>query len=216
MSNTEDLKNSRRDFSRKIFLENEANADPWVQFNSWLSEAQKEGILDYNAFNLATVDEHGFPQARVVLLRNATNLGLTFYTNYNSAKGIELSKSNKVCANFYWSALERQIRVSGVVEKVSAKESDDYFASRPRESQLAAWASVQSAVIQNREQLEESLAKYQAQFVDQDVPRPEGWGGYKIAPRFFEFWQGRPYRLHDRIVYRLDADFEWFMERLAP
>ncbi|MFT4678755.1 MAG: pyridoxamine 5'-phosphate oxidase [Flavobacteriales bacterium] len=216
MSNTDDLESARRDFSRKIFLENEANADPWIQFKAWLKEAKEEKLMDYNAFNLGTVDNHGFPQARIVLLRDTSDFGLTFYSNYNSAKAADISNSNKVCANFYWAPLERQIRVSGVVEKVSSEVSDEYFSSRPRESQLAAWASVQSSVIQNREQLEASLEKYKAQFADQDVPRPERWGGYKIRPRYFEFWQGRPYRLHDRIVYRLDADFEWFMERLAP
>ncbi len=216
MSNTDNLKNDRRDYSRKIFVEDQADANPWVQFNAWLKEAQKDGVVDYNAFNLATLDADGFPQARVVLLRDAKDLGLTFFTNYGSAKGKELALSNKVCANFYWSSMERQIRISGIAEKVSTEDSDEYFASRPRESQLAAWASVQSAVIQDRAALEENLAKYQEQFADQDVPRPEGWGGYKISPHRFEFWQGRPYRLHDRIVYRLSADFEWFMERLAP
>ncbi|MCB0760443.1 MAG: pyridoxamine 5'-phosphate oxidase [Flavobacteriales bacterium] len=215
-SNEDDLKNTRRDYNRQILLEDHAAADPWKQFAAWLEDARNENIVDYNAFNLATIDDHGFPQVRVVLLRDTGSNSLTFFTNYNSDKGKQLNATNKVCANFYWSQMERQVRIVGIVEKVKPADSDAYFASRPRESQLAAWASVQSAVIRNREELEANLAKYDKEFEGKEVPRPENWGGYRIMPRLFEFWQGRPYRLHDRIVYRLDADFAWFMERLSP
>jgi pyridoxamine 5'-phosphate oxidase len=141
---------------------------------------------------------------------------LIFFTNYQSRKGKDIAANPKVGVNFYWASLERQVRVSGSAHKTSVAESDEYFAERPRESQIAAWASAQSEVLTGRDVLENKMEEYTKKFEGMDVPRPENWGGYRIIPNYFEFWQGRPFRLHDRLIYCVDADFEWFIKRLAP
>ena len=214
MSN--DLHSVRKDYSMHVLLESKAEQDPFKQFESWLDEARKSGDPDYNAMTLSTVGDHGFPSQRVVLLRDFDRHGVVFYTNYNSVKGQEIAVNPKVGINFFWKDLERQVRMKGEARKLPKEVSDAYFASRPRESQIGAWASEQSTVIKDRAELEARIAEIEARFKDQAVTRPPYWGGYQIFPISFEFWQGRPGRLHDRILYRCDADGEWFLERLAP
>ncbi len=190
-------------------------SDPFDQFCDWLDDAlSTEGIVEPNAMTVATVGANGCPSARVVLLRQWDARGFVFYTNFESRKGDDLTVHPFAALLFWWGALQRQIRVEGRVERVLDVESDAYFATRPRGHRLAAWASHQSAVIPDRETLERAIVEADARFPD-DVPRPPFWGGYRVVPERFEFWQGRPNRVHDRIAYERGGD-GWTIARLSP
>lgn len=189
--------------------------DPMAQFRQWFDAALRAGIPEPNAMHLSTVGASGRPNGRIVLIKEVSDAGFVFYTNYESRKGQELLGQPVAALTFFWPELERQIRIEGVVEKVSDAESDAYFASRPRGSQLGAWVSHQSQVIATREVLDIRQRELEAQFADQPVPRPSYWGGFRLVPDALEFWQGRPSRLHDRIHYRKDST-GWVLERLSP
>ncbi|MCB0739106.1 MAG: pyridoxamine 5'-phosphate oxidase [Bacteroidetes bacterium] len=184
------------------------------QFNVWFNEALKAEVLEPNAMTLATASSNGSPSCRVVLLKGVDN-GFVFFTNYLSRKGSHLLENPNACLNFFWPELERQVRIEGSVEKVSALESDDYYNSRPFGSQIGAWASPQSQKIEGRELLEQRVEELQKEFSEDTIKRPEHWGGFRLRPDFVEFWQGRPSRLHDRICYLLEND-RWNRFRVAP
>lgn len=199
------------------FLESDAAKSPYEQFAKWWADAERSKIDEFNAMVLATSSKEGSPSARVVLLKDFNEEGFIFYTNYNSRKGREILSNPNACLIFFWKELERQIRIEGIVEKVDEKTSDEYFNSRPRGSKIGAWASPQSEVITGREMIEKNALSYQQKFNDATtIPRPAAWGGYIVKPAVVEFWQGRPDRLHDRILYSRQKDKSWKTERLAP
>lgn len=206
----------RKEYKQQTLLETDVLADPVAQFTKWWDDALKSEIEEVNAMTLATADKNGMPAARIVLLKEFSEKGFVFFTNYNSHKGNELEANPNACLVFFWKELERQVRISGQVKKINAKESDEYFASRPEGSRIGAWASPQSHVINSREVIEENSRRYQQQFTGGNIPRPPHWGGYSVIPVVIEFWQGRPNRLHDRIRYNLQDDHTWKIERLAP
>lgn len=205
----------RKDYTTETLLESDVAADPITQFRKWWEQVMASDVLEPNALTLATASSDGFPSARIVLLKDFDQRGFVFYTNYKSFKGLQLTENPKATLVFFWKELERQVRISGVVEKVSGAESDEYFASRPIGSRLGAWTSPQSNVIPNREWLEEEFEKRKEEFASGTVPRPPHWGGFRVRPVIVEFWQGRPSRLHDRIQYTLEGG-SWKIERLAP
>jgi pyridoxamine 5'-phosphate oxidase len=209
-----DIASIRRDYQLKSFEQTDANKNPFQQFKAWFNEAVESEIDEVNAFTLATCSNEGKPSARIVLLKDATDFGFTFFTNYNSKKGIEILNNPNAAICFFWKELERQIRIEGTIVKASVQESEAYFKSRPIGSQLGAWASPQSSTILDRSILENNLKHY-ASMYQNDVPKPEHWGGYTLIPNYFEFWQGRSSRLHDRIAYEFKND-EWLISRLAP
>lgn len=206
----------RTDYSKATLDIDSVEKDPIIQFEKWFKQAIKSEALEPNAMNLATLSENGRPTSRIVLLKGIENAQFIFYTNYQSQKGRELELNPACALNFFWPELERQIRIEGVVSRVSADTSDTYFQSRPRASQIGAWASPQSALIKERSILEERVVQIEKKYKDLKVlPRPKQWGGYGVTPFKIEFWQGRPSRLHDRIVYTL-VDAKWKINRLAP
>ncbi|HUI31137.1 MAG TPA: pyridoxamine 5'-phosphate oxidase [Candidatus Acidoferrales bacterium] len=216
MSIEEHIKNLRREYSGEPLDEAMVDPDPFRQFEEWFNEAIESEISDPHAMVVATVSQTERPSARVVLLRGIDGNGFVFYTNYRSRKGVDILRNPNVAAVFFWSELHRQVRVEGSVEKVSSRESDNYFHSRPRESQVGAWASIQSEIISDREELDRHFKEYERRFEGKLVPRPDSWGGFRIIPEVYEFWQGRPNRLHDRILYKLDKSGGWKISRLAP
>jgi pyridoxamine 5'-phosphate oxidase len=210
------LADLRQNYSRGGLSEAGAGDDPFALFRTWFEQALAAGIHEPNAFVLATSTPDGVPSARLVLLKALDDRGFTFFTNYDSRKGHELATNPRAAMVFPWHPIERQVRVEGTVEVVTAAESDDYFAHRPLGSRLGAWASAQSAVIPGREFLEQRHAELMAKYPDGNVPRPPNWGGYRVLPAAVEFWQGRPSRLHDRILFTRQPDGSWKRERLSP
>jgi pyridoxamine 5'-phosphate oxidase len=210
-----DLGDRRRSYDRDTLDETRAAADPLVQFKAWFDDALGAGLIEPYALTLATADERGRPAARVVLLRGWDERGFTFYTNYASRKANEIAHDPAAALLFYWDALERQVRIEGPIAKVDAAESDAYFARRPRGHQLSAWASEQSRTVPDRATLEAAMRDAERRFAGGDVPRPPHWGGYRVEPERFEFWQGRRDRVHDRLAYVRDGA-GWRRERLAP
>ncbi len=206
----------RKDYQLQSLSENNVAADPVLQFQAWWEEALQSEIAEVNAMTLATASSDGLPSARIVLLKGFSERGFSFFTNYNSFKGQQLSENPRACLVFFWKELERQVRITGVVEKLTEQDSDAYFNSRPPGSRIGAWASPQSQVIESRQWLEANEHEVQQEFGNKAIPRPEHWGGYLVKPVCVEFWQGRLNRLHDRIQYMLNPDGSWKVERLAP
>ncbi len=205
----------RKDYTLSGLTEAETSSDPFQQFALWFSQALGAQVLEPNAMTLATIDINGHPRARIVLLKGFDEHGLIFHTNYDSAKGKNIAVHPQVALVFWWGELERQVRIEGNAEKISTQESEIYFSSRPLDSQIGAWASAQSEVVSSRDELESRFVEYKKSFSDKPIPRPANWGGYRIVPHFFEFWQGRSSRLHDRLCYRLSNE-QWIRERLCP
>lgn len=205
----------RSDFAGQKLSKEDVDADPFVQFRTWFDEGVEAEVEELQAMVITSVSAEGWPSSRIVYMREIDEDGFVFYTNYNSSKGQDYAANPKISVTFFWKELARQLHVQGDIEQVSAERSDAYFASRPRMSQVGAWASEQSESLTSRNELELKVDAFDKRFKDQDVPRPPHWGGYKITPRAFEFWQGRPSRLHDRIVYKL-VDGVWKIDRVSP
>jgi pyridoxamine 5'-phosphate oxidase len=206
----------RKDYARFTLREEDVDPDPIRQFAHWFDEVTRSTLPEPHAMTLATCTHDGRPSARIVLLRGVDERGFAFFTNYESRKARELDKNPWAALVFFWHDLERQVRVEGRVERVSADESDVYFHGRPASSRIGAWASPQSQVIPTREALEERFGDLENRFADGAIPRPSNWGGYRLIPDSVEFWQGRPSRLHDRLRYTRGQQDGWLIERLAP
>ena len=208
------LNESRREYTKYEFDKQRALDDPFQQFDDWFEFAKKNAVFEPNAMHLSTVNADGKPKNRVILLKSFSDKGFDFFTNYNSHKGHEIEANPQVAITFFWPNIERQIRIEGNIQKTTADISDAYFKTRPRDSQLSAWASDQSDIVDNREQLEEKLNAVKMRFSD-EIPRPDHWGGYRVIPNYFEYWQGRENRYHDRIAYQ-KSENKWDVFRLSP
>jgi pyridoxamine 5'-phosphate oxidase len=206
----------RREYARARLDEADVSHDPFVEFARWFAEAREAELPDPTAMTLATATADGAPSARIVLLKAFDERGFVFFTDYRSRKGAELEANPRAALVFYWGELDRQVRITGAVDRTSQEDSERYFSSRPLGSRLGAWASHQSRVIPGRAALEAALREVEARFGDGDVPLPEHWGGYRVTPEAIEFWQGRESRLHDRIRYVREAGGRWKVERLSP
>jgi pyridoxamine 5'-phosphate oxidase len=206
----------RKDYKLRTLSEEDILQDPIAQFSAWWQEVTHAGIEEANAMTLATANADALPDARIVLLKGFDDRGFVFYTNYESAKGRELLENPRACLVFFWKELERQVRITGLVALAGDKESDEYFNSRPEGSRIGAWSSPQSEVIEDRQWLENNEKKMRERFAGKPIARPSWWGGYRVKPTIIEFWQGRSSRLHDRILYSLQPNGDWKIERLAP
>ena len=212
----EHLENLREDYKTASLSENDSKADPVKQFDVWFKEAVDAKLPEPNAMTLATATHDGRPSARIVLLKGVYDNGFVFYTNYLSRKGKEITKNPLGALTFFWAGMERQVRIEGTIEKITREQSDKYFQSRPKGSQIGALASPQSQEIASREILEKKWAELETEYADKTIPKPSFWGGYILKPRLIEFWQGRPSRLHDRILYKKIDNTNWKKVRLAP
>lgn len=206
----------RREYSLQQLNKKDAHPNPFEQFTLWFDQAVAAKLPEPNAMTLATATSDGKPSARMVLLKDYDERGFVFYTNYKSRKGQQLLANPWGAIAFWWTQLERQVRIEGQIEQVSAEESDAYFHSRPQDSQLGAWASEQSQVIDSREVLEQRLQQLKKEYETKTIPRPPHWGGFRLIPVAIEFWQGRPSRLHDRLLYQRTAEGSWMIQRLSP
>ncbi|MGZ0017017.1 pyridoxamine 5'-phosphate oxidase [Yeosuana sp. AK3] len=212
-----DLGNYRKSYEKEQLLESNISDNPMELFQKWFHEVDTNfEVEETNAMTISTLGLDGYPKNRVVLLKRYTYEGFIFYTNYNSEKGKAIELNSKVCLSFFWNSAERQIIIKGNAEKIAENLSDGYFESRPRGSQLGALVSKQSDIIDSRSYLEEKLLNLEKEYEGKEIPRPEFWGGYIVKPAEIEFWQGRPNRLHDRIRYKLQEDFNWKIDRLSP
>jgi pyridoxamine 5'-phosphate oxidase len=212
----ENLHDYSRNYEKGELDQSTVDANPMQQFRTWFYEVQNSGGVDeVNAMTLSTIGEDGFPKGRVVLLKKYDETGFYFYTNYTSEKGKSILNNNKVSLSLFWPNLERQIIIKGIAEKTSKDDSSNYFATRPKGSQLGAWVSNQSEVIDSRQELLQELQELEKKYEGKEVPKPDDWGGFVVKPLSIEYWQGRPNRLHDRIRYRLEG-LDWIIERLAP
>ena len=212
-----DLGNYRKSYEKSALMEDSISDNPMQLFQKWFYEVEaSDGVDEPNAMTVSTIGKDGFPKSRVVLLKKYTHEGFIFYTNYQSEKGQAIAENPSVCISFFWPNMERQIIIKGKAEKVPENISDGYFESRPEGSKLGAIVSDQSSVIESRKVLEENLKILEKKYANQEIKRPDFWGGYIVKPVSIEFWQGRPNRLHDRIRYTLEENFDWKKERLAP
>lgn len=217
MNNRTRLFDLRKNYTQAGLGKGEAHENPVTQFRLWLDQAMQAEITEPNAMILATTGPDGMVSARAVLLKEFDDRGFVFYTNFNSKKGLQIASNPNTALIFLWADLERQIRIEGVAEKIASHESDEYFANRPRESQLGAWASNQSARVDSRKDLNQQYASLMQKYEGKTIPRPPHWGGYRVMPNLMEFWQGRTGRMHDRIVYtRNEQTRQWEKSRLAP
>jgi pyridoxamine 5'-phosphate oxidase len=215
MTSSEDLARVRKEYSRHSLDELDVDLNPFVQFQQWFAQAIKAELPEPSAMALATATPDGRPSARMVLLKGFDERGFVFYTNYEGRKSAELAENPQAAVLFFWVELERQVRIEGTVEKTSKQESEEYFKTRPLDSRLSAWASKQSSIIPSRSFLEQKMSDLELRYGHREIPLPPFWGGFRIQPQIFEFWQGRENRLHDRVRYMLQGGV-WHIERLSP